>query len=802
MMAFTSLKLECLVRRMKNQRIKRKHNNRQKGFTVVLLALMSVVIFALLALVIGVSSLFSSHSRQQNNSNLAAYAAIEAFMRDESPNTLPDKLVRARAATNMILEKNRLFFFSGTYNPSTIWNGSYLTDTPELQFGVWIDAAPATCPKLAASRTDELTGCDCPSFSLEAMAGEPFSNAPCFIPYTETEMSVAKTPANAVRTLIRTPSSAITAPFISLIAKGVSDKAQINATAIAATVERCTVFLVDVSNSSFSMSHTRYVVNHEWYKDIKYNAAKGIFNLTPKTSNSGILGNYAILAPAVNPYSMYACTDAELTGLGLPTAGPLSSIWDKAEANLFWCNMEAIRPAVCSDPDNLTPPCDQHYRSDYDVEDTVDGMLAIDKFRKPQPLESIYVAVNSSLRGLSAKGTAMDKIAVVPFSDKIHGPVPSLGLSRNLDLMIDLTDIRRGGNKVFDTVTNKWITVGEEHPNFIDRGWSPVGIAKGALPVIPKRGTDLLGALHEGINRLSDPQFCGERARKTLVIATDGIMNMYYSSPSSPTWGNPKEIKKGSQLELAENLLYNDATLPDNILKSLIANDIHLLPMLVGDSVEPNFANVPKPILPPGTPTVKDCYANISSAASLLDTYFSIPELAARGYRGLPNPSAFPPEYKITNNTGVLPAWPAGPTAPSVCTAGPNYNLDLCTTTATRYLDGVIYRKPNGYLSQLAILSQGYYCPISKPYETVSSEVNAGCYETSCGMYAPYTSDPTLCDEQKSKIWMSTSPSTCARTGSFQTKSTYGDEMGGQASNCLRIALGAPPYYLATEEPF
>jgi hypothetical protein len=184
---------------MKKHRMNNKSLNQQRGISVVLLAIMAVVIFGLLGLVVTMSSLFSSHSRQQNNSNLTAYAAIEAFMRDEIPNTLTDRISRARIAADTILAKNQLFFFSGTYNPSTVWNGPYVTDTTQLQFGVWFDTAPTTCPLPAVSKTDELTGCDCVNFSLEAIEGKPFKNAPCFIPYTESEMGAAKTPPNSVR---------------------------------------------------------------------------------------------------------------------------------------------------------------------------------------------------------------------------------------------------------------------------------------------------------------------------------------------------------------------------------------------------------------------------------------------------------------------------------------------------------------------------------------------------------------------------------------------------------------------------
>jgi hypothetical protein len=425
------------------------------------------------------------------------------------------------------------------------------------------------------------------------------------------------------------------------------------------------------------------------------------------------------------------------------------------------------------------------------------------------------MAVNSSLRRLAAKATAMDKIAIVPFADKIYGPVPPTGLSRDLDLMIDLTDMRRAGEKVYNTATGLWETVGEEHPNYIDRGWSPVGIARGGYYNAagnldeanrPKKGTDLLGALDHGIARLSDPKFCAKRARKTLVVATDGMMNLYYPiSGNSVNWAAPAQMLEKQHLQQAEDLLYADTSLPQNILKRLIDNDIHFVPMLVSDSVEPNFANIPKPSTPPTPSSVQECYAKLSGAQGSLDSYHSIPELAANGYRGVPNPSASPPEYSLTNNTNTILPYPAGPSVPRVCNPSDSrFDTYLCAQRSFEVMDGIFCRQPNGWLSQLAILSQGYFCPITTPYRVSypNGPVDASCYDTSCGLYAPFTSDPTQCDEQNSRTWKSGSPSQCDRTTSFQTRSTYGDEMGGQASYCLSLALGAPPYYLAAEEPF
>lgn len=159
----------------------------------------------------------------------------------------------------------------------------------------------------------------------------------------------------------------------------------------------------------------------------------------------------------------------------------------------------------------------------------------------------------------------------------------------------------------------------------------------------------------------------------------------------------------------------------------------------------------------------------------------------------------------MTNNTNYVPPYPSGPSQPSACNpSSSSYDTYVCASRSLAVMDGVLCRQPNGWLSQLAILSQGYFCPISNPYRVTypSGPVDASCYDTSCGLYAPFSSDLTQCDEQKSRTWKSSSPAQCDRNTPFQTKSTYGDEMGGQASNCLSIALGAPPYYLAADEPF
>jgi hypothetical protein len=779
---------------MNKHRKQSKKNKAQKGIFLVLFAGMGFALLMLMAYVIATSSLLANQRKLQNTANLISYAALEAYMReDKTANTLEDRIKRSIESADYILRQNKLSFLIGSYENLKVWDGNDLPDTSQIQFGVWFGTKSGACPALAASKTDPLTSCDCSQFSIEASKpGTPFPEAPCFIPYTETEMRIASTKPNAVRVVARTPMKGVSAPMMQLISG--TDSQKLSAESIGASVERCTVFLVDVSSSSFSMSHTHLKNDDRWTQPVTYNAAESRYNVVPRYSTD-TPGTYAIKAPG-STSAMFDCSDASRPLIDNTQTGTYPNVyplWDIYDSQVSWCGMPALRPSpACNNPNTINATCRKHYRSDYELENTVDGWIAIDKFRSPQPLTSIMLSVNASLRSLAARKTSLDKVAVIPFSTKAHGPVPPEGLSKNLEFMMDMTDLRRAGTRSFNASTGVWGTTGEIHPNFIDRGWTPIDFR--GIGTKPKPGTDLIGAFNEGINRLKNEANCSTQARKTIVIATDGIMNKTNPSDDGLFENGTLDITSQSLLTEAETILATEKkdaageVFKSSIIKKLKDADIKVVSMLIGDAVEPNFYNVPKP-----------------GGSNFLSTI----ELAGQGYRGLPN--TLLNEYAISDLSHSITTAPSSASdtikackGTDIKTGAENRTSAFCTRRLLSYDSSLKYRAPNSFMAQIAIMSQGLFCPISEPYRDSSGYVNSACYQTSCGNDTPYAPAATVrCNEEQNRDWFSQGGGACPRiAGQRQTVSAYGDEMGGQAANCIRLALGAPPYFLAHDEPY
>jgi hypothetical protein len=465
-------------------------------------------------------------------------------------------------------------------------------------------------------------------------------------------------------------------------------------------------------------------------------------------------GAYGILTPASGNMSDYDCT--------VPISRCLMNT-STFDAYAQWCSMPVKRPSACAtnpDPDDCYP----HYRSDYEIEETVSGTFAIDKFTPPEPLTSVMMAANGGLREVQAKGTSIDKVAIIPFSDKIHGPVPFNGLSRDLRFPVDMTDMRRAGRRV--RTGSNWNTQDEVSPNFIDRDWFPVKVFGSKNP--PRAGTDILKALHTAINRLTDNNFCSSEGRKGIIIATDGIMtHTYPSSGTSVDWGYPLLIDNWDDNLLAEDIMLSK-TNPGALLKRLLDAKIRVTSLLTGDIVDPNFANEIKSHGPPRE-------------------FLSLIELGSKGFRGFPNLSIIPPERPISNTESERP-WRLPDFAlwdenwnPTPCNwwSG-EYNVEECARRYGTQLPGFKYRRPNALFAQLSILSGGLFCPLMDPYRNWDGTINEDCYDPLTGYWKDGNGD-------------------CSRDDDFQHNSVYGSELGGQASECVRLTMGRPPYSLVVK---
>jgi len=764
----------------------------QRGDIIVLFPVVLALILTLAAFILGVGVLFNSSVRLQNTANLASLAASEVFNKEA---TLPitARLKEAQKAVDRVLSENSITFLNESYKKVKIWDGTDTPETPEMKVGFWFYE---NLPDCSLDTPALYTGCDCPQ------------GPPCFIPLSENQLKTVAQSPNAIEVNIKPKSGSLKLPLGSMIfGKAETD---IQAKGLATAVERCTVFLLDVSTSGFASSHQHYAPNI-WQKTMDltdpaqnpsdpfvedpnvifpfrhpshycndegalYPLKSGdagypgypIYKLRSAydfadISKGDVLnaGNYAILAPASGNMSNYNCA----VPISRCTSGLSASAFD---AYAQWCAMHDERPNSCKTaPDPST--CELHYRSDFEVETTVSGGFAIDRFTAPEPLTSVMMAANGGLREVQAKGTSIDKVAIIPFSHALHGPVPFTGLSRDLRFPVDMTDMRRGGKRTRSATSLPWETSGEVSPNFIDRDWFPVRVWGSLSP--PRAGTDILGALNAAVERLTNAEFCATEGRKSIILATDGIMTHTYSMANAViNWGSGARViaNWSDNLEAERALL--DRVYPNALLKRMVDAKIRVTTLLTGDIVDPNFANE---IKNPGPPR----------------QFMTMAELGGKGFRGFPDLSLFPPERAISetepqvpNNLPSFVLYTASG-APTACnSAGPDYNMNECARKYSTQIPGFKYRRPNAIFSQLSILSGGLFCPLMDPYKNLDKTVNTDCYDKLTGYWKDGDSD-------------------CLRNEAFQHYSVYGQERGGQAAECVRLSMGRPPFSLVIEPP-
>jgi hypothetical protein len=726
--------------------------SQQCGIILPIFAIVSIIFVMFLGLLIGGGSLFFNKSRLHKVANFAAIGALESYMRYDDVNsaTLPkdqfiaSKMQKSFKTTKHILESNKFLFSRKNLGDLEIYDGNHHDHKSELALGLWFEEEPTVC--------NVPTGCGCDKVN----GVKP--KKPCFLSIPASLILSEGIEVNATKINVKTPKDAFFAPFASIFGKSFFSS---ETSSIAKAQERCTVFAVDISSSSFSDTHEFMggflkVMNEPFGGPWLW-----MTNPNPDGDN-GQLGNYAIgVAKDTTPIG-YRNSDYEYD-----CAAPVPPTPNEQEYNVsqplinyaYWCHLLPTRPIYCTHGLKLMGICDWHYRSDYERVLTAEGEYYIDKFRSPEPLTSIFLAINAGLRSLKSRLSAVDRIALIPFASREYSPIPPIGLTKNLDFMIDMTDLRRAGKRVYKPTG--WETEDVKYPNFIDRNWFPMDDR--TIPDGARGGTNIARVLNDSINRLVNPNFCSPTAKKTIVIATDGIYSQYYNTSNrSVNWDKPLPILRWRNLLAADDLLFKDFKLKDNILKRLIDSKISLATILVGDMVQPNFYNIRK------DGTEKE--------------FLSILEMGSNGFRGMPDPLASPPEYPISNIDVEPPKWLPKDLLRSNLPCSPiNYNKEECALMSMNWgIPGVEFRRPNGVFAQMSILSSGLFCPIAEPYRN-GNAIDSNCYD-------------------ENKQWRDGEPHCSREELSIQVKSTYGEELGGQAANCVSHVLGNTPFVLAESE--
>jgi Putative Flp pilus-assembly TadE/G-like len=730
----------------------------QHGIIIPLFSLLLIVFLAFLGLLVGGGSLLLNKIRLDKVANLSALAAIESYMKLENDIKNPlgkEELVRKKIDEGLRAAKNILIKNSFLLSTKDITELKLHADDgsdyiSQLRFGLWLDEEPEKCPLSSGCSCDKIKGIT--------------PRKPCFISLNFDQIVHENVNVNAAEIAAKTPEDAWYAPFA-----GVFNRSGLfsgEAKAVAKVQDRCTVFAVDISSSSFADTHM-FVGG---YVSVANNP-NGSPNLVMANPYwlLGSPGNYAIGTPTdTTPPNLktinneYDCVaPAPPVPPGLPP-GMQRNITPGLTNYAYWCEMRATRGADCADG-AIKLNCPNHFRSDYDKFLTPHGEYYIDIFRSPEPLTSIMLSINSGLRTIQRNLTSVDRFALIPFSDVEYSPIPHTGMTRDLSFMIDMTDMRRTGKK--ELVGTNWVTKNVKHPNFIDRNWIPMDDR--AQSPGPKSGTNILRVLDNSIKRLTNSDFCPASAKKSIVLATDGVSSQYYKvnpTTNRVDWNIPSPIIRWRNLLEAEDLLFRNFELEDNILRRLLLNKISLTTMLVGEIVQPHFINIRRE----GT----------------VDKFLSINEMAANGFRGFPDLQNSNSEYSLTNNDFELPSYlpPEFQRWGSPCHKD-TYNKGECTIMSINAnLPGTVFRRPNGVFAQISILSSGIFCPLNEPYR-IGNYIDNSCYD-------------------KQGNWYNGGVNCKRNEWEMQTKSIFGEEIGGQAARCVRKVLGTNPYSVAVNEEF
>lgn len=203
----------------------------QKGLYLILVVALLAVLLGFCALVIGIGQLTIAKGRLQNIANIVALATVENITRsmhqENPPPPFTSRAAYAVARANEILQSNSL---PGVGQLGTLSDTGSGGTSGKLTFGLWLLEADTTTP-----------GRVCPDGAY-----------PCFIEYNEARDSGLVT---AVRINLHTEESN---PLSIAFGRFVGyEWAHPSVSVTSALIQRCTAFLIDLSNSIIKETHKR-----------------------------------------------------------------------------------------------------------------------------------------------------------------------------------------------------------------------------------------------------------------------------------------------------------------------------------------------------------------------------------------------------------------------------------------------------------------------------------------------------------------------------------------------------------------
>jgi hypothetical protein len=755
-------------------KMKRAHSD--QGIYLVLFAILMAALILLIGLVIGFGVLSSATGKMQNLANVAALGAIQKWVEVRGatpPPSLPDAANSALVRANEILRENKILGAINAVEDIAL----YIDDTAyggRLRLGLYFASDPGVG-----------TPCQGGAGAFGAIP-EPLTAAddyPCFIPIdTSADFTIfGATPAiNAAQVQLKnTSSNPIVAPLTSLLG---GDEFQVQVSAIASLLERCTAYVLDVTQTSSSETHPLpqnvkiqdpSILPFDERKAVR--SADGTYGFAPGFPIDGecdpgppsATPPQTVLCP--NGSSLFAYLESAMGGLitySDPTAPPFggrnfyshyrdpgqrcnSASWMSSPSRIIWCNMLFHNNQNLfrypGPPDGPGVQIKFHpggplqelrqYGQDYLRRSSPFGRVYVDMKVDPEPLSSFLLAFNAGLRLVKRTITSGDRAVVIPFRGAVMNRFPknSGEASNDFDLLIQLTNVRNRGG--VSTILNGPLPYPQEDftqlisPNFIDMGWFPVIEPAAAVPqssLFPR--TNIVAALDEAINTLQDPANCSPVAQKSIILASDGVpncdrANCYVSFREWPLY------------QSAENQLL-DETNSSSIIRKLRENRISLTTILRGDAVAPNYRR---------TLDGLDPNEQMAAGAAPLDVVRADPDLDA-----------------ATCSGGGLPA-------------------DDSCAFVNLGSPGFAFRRVNWVYATLARGSGGLFCPLPSECTDVP-----GCCGSGVSCYEDLDFDPMTPETLKA----------CARNPNWVDCAETKGTLGSDAATCVLNTIGGLPYIL------
>lgn len=740
--------------------------SKQSGIYMVMLAGMLLALITLVALFFASGFLAANKTRLQNSTNFASLAAIERYVRSlpapgDPPLTYNQHADAARNQANALLDRQALLGAtqSGTGSVGGLGYVGQNGAGGDISFGVWYPTRNAVPPN-------------------------PCGSGPCFAPAVP-QPGGANPPimpsVNAVKLNVKTPHP-FNVPLLSVLG---FDSLDIESESIAAVVPRCTVLVLDASQSSqegthyvdplipvasqpsvtttrpstytppsnptFNCSGTDYYL---YAKPYKYTCPR---NLMPFAFNQDQLPTQ-VSGQFVDPQL-----------LSPPPCGFNAQIYQTLQG-IMWCNLEYFdglrRRFGVATPYPFPLPADDHLQQlpdYYRVMDSPYGKMIVDTLIRPQPLSDFLLGFNAGARMMIEQASQLDRAGIISFHSEVDYKFPASGLSTDLGFVAQITNADRinPGWTSPPSLTNP--PNPPLHPNFVDLGLFATVQGTG--------GSNIIAGLDRAISMLSDPNSCPANAQKSIILATDGIMNCHYDTLTS-SWGCNNLY--GHYLD-SENYLLNrgfDTGLAqDSILRRLQRSSIAFSVFISGRS-GPNIVN-----------------RFITNPAEAGGGHFvNFDEARALGMTSMPpfqDPAAVNSTVFVDSRSDDIPDGPGS--VFDECTndpgIGPEINglatLEERQSACAFYKlgrDNVYFRRPLAAFYKLAVDTGGWYCPFL-------AKAPAGSYTSS----AP---------DAKLTLAYRQSLGTNTRIG----VNPFNRNAGQEAAVCARQTLGLNPFVLVRED--